>query len=69
MEKKVRLCNICFKRKAGELNLCATCRTMDKTLSKLMQNRPKQAKDYIEQLQKRSSKAVRNRFMSKKVGG
>lgn len=69
MEEKVRLCNICFKRRAGELNLCATCRTMDKALFKLMQDRPKQAKDYIERLKKRSFKSVRNRFMSKKVGG
>lgn len=68
MEEVKKLCNVCLKRKAGELKMCATCRTMDQAVFKLIQDKPKQAKEYLEKQLKRAEKALHNRFMKKRVG-
>lgn len=68
MEEVKKLCVVCLKRKAGELKMCATCRNMDQTISKLIQDMPKQAKEYLEKQLKKAERSVRNRFMRKRIG-
>ena len=62
-----KLCTICLKRKVGELKMCVICRNMDQVIFKLIQDRPKQAKEYLAKQLKKAEKSVRNRYVATKV--
>lgn len=70
MEKKVtgRLCSICLQKEALSLGMCNSCSRIDSALTKLIENRPKQAASYLKKKFEIASKRVRNRFMSRPVG-
>lgn len=67
-KENVVLCKICYKRKAINLGMCGTCQTMDQAIRKLIEEKPKQADNYLKKISKLASRKLRNRFMSKKVG-
>jgi recombinational DNA repair protein RecR len=69
MSKDKILCDVCFKRKAKESGKCAICEDMHRKILKLITDVPKQANNYFKKIYDMSSKAVRNRYMSTKVGG
>ena len=63
-----RLCDVCLKRKAGELNMCGKCRDMDWAVLDLTKDRPKRAVEYLEKKFKQASKKLKNRYMDRNVG-
>ncbi len=58
-----RLCEVCLKNKIVSLNMCQRCKDLDATISKFIQENPKQSMIYLEKKFKQASKKVRNRFM------